>query len=61
MLPKPGDRVKMVGVMRDDPAPIPVGEEGTVEAVSPTVGQITVTWDSGRSLLLLTEDPFVVI
>ena len=59
--PQPGDRIRMVGTMINDPAPIPVGEEGTVREVHPGVGQIYVEWDSGRSLILLTIDPFTII
>lgn len=63
---KVGDRVKMTGVMRDDPDPIKVGDEGTVDYVfdgggSPSLAQISVKWDSGRSLMLLPQDPFTVI
>lgn len=55
-----GDRVKMTGVMRDDPAPIEVGDVGTVELVDDG-GTAHVRWDSGRTLGLLPGDPFVVI
>lgn len=63
---KPGDRVRMIGVMPNDPDPIPIGMEGTVEEVLPEVGQIWVDWDPDnqgrqRSLILLTNDPFQVI
>jgi len=54
-----GDRVTMTGVM-EDPDPIEVGDEGTVNYVSEEFGQYGVTWDSGRSLMLLRGDPFVV-
>lgn len=61
-LPEVGDRVRMVGVMENDPDPMAVGDEGTVEAVSvSSLGvQIDVTWDNGRTLFLLGEDPFIV-
>jgi hypothetical protein len=60
-----GDRVKITGVMADDPAPMEVGTEGTVDYVHDGGGgigkQISVKWDNGRSLFLLPHDPFVVI
>jgi len=59
MAPKEGDRVRMTGVMKDDPDPIPVGTEGTITYVN--VFQYGVAWDNGRSLMLLPDDPFVVI
>lgn len=61
-----GDRVKITGVM-DDPAPMEVGTEGTVDYVydggsgGPKFAQISVKWDNGRSLMLLPHDPFVII
>jgi hypothetical protein len=63
---KVGDRVRMTGVMRDDPAPMEVGAEGTVTLVTEGVGyagggQIIVEWDNGRGLILLPSDPFIVI
>ena len=65
IIPNPGDRVRMTGVMPDDPAPLAVGEEGTVTDVfnveDRRFTQISVEWDSGRSLLLLPNDPFQVI
>lgn len=66
MIPEVGDRVKMTGVMPNDPAPLPVGLEGTVRGVHPSVGQIYVDWDADpeghrRSLILLTTDPFRII
>lgn len=62
-VPSPGDRVRMVGVMADDPAPMEVGATGTVTTVFQSGGfpQIVVAWDNGRSLMLLPHDPFVVI
>lgn len=66
--PEVGDRVKMVGIMPDDPDPLPVGLEGTVVEVTPpgwTFQQYTVDWDEmnghKRSLMLLPEDPFVIL
>lgn len=60
-LPQVGDRVRVTGVMANDPDPIPVGTEGTVTGVSEFAGQIFVAWDNGRRLILLAEDPWVVI
>lgn len=53
--------MRIVGVMANDPAPMAVGDVGTVTAVHADVGQIHVDWDNGRSLILLTHDPFEVI
>ena len=60
---KKGDRVRMVGVMRDDPAPLEVGAEGTVSYVNSDVAikQYVVEWDNGRRLMLLPDDPFIVL
>lgn len=54
-----GTRVEVVGVMRDDPAPMEVGAKGTVTGGNGS--QIWVAWDNGRSLILLTTDPYRVI
>lgn len=65
--PRPGDRIRVTGLMPDDPAPMPIGAEGTVTAVNafgdgPTNVQVSVDWDgNGRTLMLLGSDPFVVI
>lgn len=68
MIPEVGDRVRMVGVMSNDPAPMDVGAEGTVVDVGHELPsawgsgrQIFVDWDDGRSLILLSTDPFVVV
>lgn len=63
MTVKPGDRVKITGVMPNDPDPLPIGSTGTVTEVRAEVGQIYVDWDPevGRSLILLTVDPFEII
>jgi hypothetical protein len=63
---RPGDRVRMIGVMPNDPSPIPMGTEGTVTDCYPEVGQIYVDWDEDdhgrkRTLILLYEDPFMVV
>lgn len=64
-LPLPGDRVVMVGLMPNDPCPIPVGTQGTVTEVNPHVfegsQQIYVEWDDDRSLILLSTDPFEIL
>lgn len=64
MIPAVGDRIRMVGVMPDDPAPIEVGTEGEVTGIGGSIGgrvQIFVDWDNGRSLILLDTDPFRVV
>lgn len=66
MIPKEGDRVKMTGVMPNDPAPMEVGAEGTVTEINKAfypdqAAQIYVDWDNGRSLILLSSDPFRVL
>lgn len=60
-LPRPNDRIRVTGLMPDDPAPIPIGACGTVTDVHPEVEQILVDWDNGRTLILLTTDPFEVL
>lgn len=63
-IPKIGDRVRINGLM-DDPSPIPVTTEGTVDWIgswsSPLTRQIGVKWDNGSRLLLLGDDPYEVI
>ncbi len=66
-LPKVGDRIRITGVMPDEPAPMPVGAEGTVRGVNKSSYlhsgiQIDVHWDnSSRSLMVLGTDPFTII
>ncbi|CAN1570718.1 Domain of unknown function DUF4314 [Mycobacteriaceae bacterium] len=59
-----GDRVRVTGIL-DDPAPLTVGMEGTVNWVGTWTTELTrqigVQWDDGRCLLLLPGDPFRVI
>jgi len=59
-----GDRVRVTGRM-DDPDPIPVGTEGTVDWVGQWTCELTrqigVKWDNGRTLLLLGNDPYQVV
>lgn len=76
MLPHVGDRIQLVEMGceddgRPDPHPIPSGAEGTVEDVSDAIQlpgdrrpwhQISVTWDSGRTLALVTgKDRFRIV
>lgn len=58
-----GDRVRVTGLMPDDPHPLPVGAEGTVVQATNMAGQIMVDWDPevGRTLILLDKDPFEVL
>lgn len=58
-----GTRVRVISLM-DDPDPLPVGTEGTVQRFSDfgDWGQVSVKWDNGRSLMLLIpEDMHVFI
>lgn len=54
---KEGDRIRLVR-MGNDPDPVPVGTEGTVEyyqecsSFRPAFTQVGVKWDNGRSLSL---------
>lgn len=67
MGPKPevGDRIRITGVMRNEPNPIPVGTEGTVTWVgqwtSELTRQIGADWDNGSRLLLLDIDPYEIV
>lgn len=54
-----GHRVRVTGIQPNDPDPMPVGSEGTV--VGGNGEQIWVRWDNGRSLILLTDDPYEVL
>lgn len=62
---KPGDRVRVTGILPNDPAPLPVGATGTVTQVTDVLqpAQIQVDWDPGvgRTLSLLATDPFEVL
>lgn len=63
---KRGDRVRITGLLPDDPAPLPIGTEGVVHNVmnqSTPLEQIGVDWeiDPPRSLMLLPTDPFEVV
>jgi hypothetical protein len=60
-----GTRVKITGVMQDDPNPRPVGAEGTVDWIGQWLDEMTkqigVKWDDGSRLILLPDDPFVTV
>lgn len=60
-----GTRLKITGRMYDNPNPLPVGTEGTVDWLGQWVNewtqQIGVTWNNGRRLMLLPHDPFELI
>lgn len=59
-----GKRVRVTGVQRNDPDPLPVGLEGTVTGGNGD--QIWVDWDPipgshKRTLILLADDPYLVL
>lgn len=60
-----GDRVRVTGILPDDPDPLTVGLEGIVDYVgqwqSRYTRQIGVRWDDGRTLMLLDGDPYIVV
>ncbi|WP_433206731.1 DUF4314 domain-containing protein [Nocardia sp. CA-107356] len=56
---EPGDRVRITGIMPNDPDPLAVGATGTVTKVRDS--QIDVDWDNGRRLILLDDDPFAIL
>jgi hypothetical protein len=60
-----GRRVRIIGVMPDDPNPLlPIGTTGTVtwlgQWTNEHTEQIGVSWDNGSSLILLPSDPFEI-
>ncbi|WP_280311211.1 DUF4314 domain-containing protein [Nocardia abscessus] len=60
--PAVGDRVRITGIMPDDPSPLEIGATGTVTGVRyQAISQIDVKWDNGRNLILLPNDPFEII
>ncbi|MBF6215764.1 DUF4314 domain-containing protein [Nocardia puris] len=60
--PRVGDRIRITGLMPDDPAPPEIGTTGTVTRIpSSCPGQIFVDWDDGRALILLESDPFEIL
>jgi hypothetical protein len=62
--PKIGDRVRVTGILPNDPDPLEIGEMGTVDWLSPNwsdMPQIGVDWDSGRALNLLPGDPYEIV
>ncbi len=64
---KQGDRVRITGLMPNEPDPLPIGSEGEVEVVGTDLGppfgrQFYVRWDDRRcGLILLETDPFEVV
>ena len=65
--PHPGDRIRLLA-MHDDPDPIQAGQIGTVVGVTRHVGgedewfQIEVSWDKGRTLMLVSPpDVFEIV
>ncbi len=65
--PRIGDRIRLVA-MQDDPDPIAVGQTGTVAGVNlHNAGndgwiQIDVSWDNGRTLMLVSPpDTFEIM
>lgn len=58
--PSEGDRVRVTGILPDDPAPLGIGDVGTVVLVDDG-GTVHVHWDSGRTLGLLPTDPFEIV
>lgn len=59
MRPRVGDRIEVIGTMINDPAPMEIGATGTVTEVFNEGGsleQVAVSWDNGRSLLLVPDD-----
>ena len=64
MIPTAGDRIRVTAPLVDEPDTSMVGAEGTVVAVhnqGTMMEQIEVTWDNGRRLYLLPEDPYEVV
>lgn len=66
-IPKRGDRIRLLS-MHDDPDPVQVGQTGMVVRVARHGGgkdvwfQIDVSWDNGRSLMLVSPpDEFAII
>jgi hypothetical protein len=66
-LPHPGDRIRLLA-MHDDPDPIPVGQTGTVVGIKRHGSgqdewfQIDVSWDNGRTLMLVSPpDVFEIV
>ena len=55
-----GRRVRVTGVLPDEPNPLKVGEEGTIAHVD-DAGTLHVKWDSGRTLGLLLGDPWEML
>lgn len=67
-LPVAGQRIKITGVLPEDPDPLPVGAEGTVTQVTELGGaipglkaQICIDWDNGQTLFLIDTDPYTIL
>lgn len=64
-----GDRIQVVGIMRNDPDPIPVGTTGTVTYLAnegTVLEQVHVDWDVSpdgrkRTLMLVPADYSIVV
>ncbi len=68
VVPKVGDRIRLIIPMQDDPDPVPAGTEGTVTFASPVTMirtiyvQVGVKWDNGRTLgLVCPPDMYAII
>jgi hypothetical protein len=66
-LPRVGNRIRLLA-MQDDPDPIPVGQTGTVVGIKRHGSdkdewfQIDVSWDNGRTLMLVSPpDEFEIV
>lgn len=62
---RPGDRVRLI-LMPDDPSPLDPGEEGVVGHVQEDLfgdrrDQVSVKWDSGRTLSLVVPPDSVQV
>ncbi|MEU5762252.1 hypothetical protein [Nocardia sp. NPDC047648] len=54
--------MRITGIMPDEPCPLSIGATGTViRTVYGAISQIEVSWDDGRNLMLIPEDPFEII
>lgn len=68
MIPQPGDRIVVTGLMRNDPAPIQVGTTGTVidrTNINTQYEQVYVKWDVSpngehRTLMLTPQDYSII-
>ncbi|MEU6191727.1 hypothetical protein [Nocardia sp. NPDC047038] len=54
--------MRITGIMPDEPCPLSIGATGTViRTTYGAISQIDVSWDDGRNLMLIPEDPFEII